>query len=107
MQKTSTGPKSQTSFRVVTLPLGIGCGFAALHTYAFMYDSSLFRYHFLEASLVAMLVGGSVGLGFGLILDAKVEDSHSRKRLNSWLWTIYITGGILFLLFTYSPAVRT
>ena len=80
------------------LLLGIGCGYAVLNMFA--------RWHpVLEENLVVMLVGAIVGLVFGLALDAKFKDSQSRKKLISWLWTILITGAILFYFF--HPAFQT
>ena len=87
-------PKRYFEFFTVTLLFGVGCGFASFQTFAYQnrYDSSL-----VDMTHVAMLVGGIVGLGFGLILDATVKDSQSRKTLIKWLWAMLVLCVYLFL----------
>ena len=79
--------------------LGIGAGFAPADMIAGMSGYTwLSRFH-LTGTLIAMVVGGSLGLILGMVLDSKLTSPRSRETVLGRLWAILFIGALLFLFF--------
>jgi uncharacterized protein YacL len=84
---------------VACLLLGLGIGFAPFEMYAALDGYGwLSKYH-LNRTLIAMVVGGTIGLVLGLVLDTKLRLSHQRAAAASWIWTLLVVGAFLYLFF--------
>lgn len=79
--------------------VGIAVGFAPFEMYAALNGSNWLSEPHLNRTLVAMVVGGTIGFLIGFLLDTKISTVQQRAAAVNWCWTILIVGVFLFLFF--------
>jgi hypothetical protein len=95
---------NESGFVVVCLLLGIGGGFASFDIYAGLDGYGWLGRHYINQTLIAMVVGGTLGLLVGLLLDTKIKTPPRRSSTAGWLWAMLCI--CVFLFIFLCPALQ-
>jgi hypothetical protein len=86
--KTAKKPKSRFGLFGVSMLMGIACGFIPFEMHAGA-DGHIWNSHgYTTLTLVAVALGGMIGVYFGWLLNSAVRDAREHRKLVRLLWTL-------------------
>ena len=92
----STQRRHTMGFLVVGMLLGIAAGFAPLDVRAAVAGYNWASPDYVSQTIVAMIVGGAIGLTIGGIVDSLVTKSEARRNTLRILWLMFAVGVLAF-----------
>jgi hypothetical protein len=78
--------------------VGVAAGFAPMDLYAVSEGFEWSCPDYMSLTVLAMCVGGVMGLATGWMVDACVFDAESRRKVVRRMWALLLIGTVLFLI---------